>query len=146
MNLIEKSLAIALRAYAGNKDKAGETYILHPLRLMHRMASDEEMAVALLHDVLEDSHITAQGLLDEGIPTRVVATVEDLTKQNGENYDDFIARVAENELALKIKLADIEDNLNVLRLKSLTEKDFKRVVKYHRAWNRLVAQGKKYAK
>lgn len=137
MNIVEKSLELALRAYAGKKDKAGKTYILHPLRLMNRMESEEEIAVALLHDVIEDSCITAQDLLSEGLPTTVVEAVKYLTRHSGESYDDFITRVSENELATKIKVVDIEDNINVLRLNALTEKDLKRVAKYHKAWTRL---------
>lgn len=137
MNIIEKSLEIALRAYAGRKDKAGQTYILHPLRLMNRMESDVERAVALLHDVIEDSDITDEELLNEGIPKTVVDAVKCLTKREEENYDDFIARVSANDLATKIKIVDIEDNINVLRLKRLTKKDLARVVKYHSAWNQL---------
>ena len=66
MKLIEASLNIALRAYAGKVDKAGREYILHPLRVMAKMKTDEEMSAALLHDVLEDSEITAEQLLAEG--------------------------------------------------------------------------------
>lgn len=130
-------MEIALRAYAGRKDKAGQTYILHPLRLMNRMESDVERAVALLHDVIEDSDITDEELLNEGIPKTVVDAVKCLTKREEENYDDFIARVSANDLATKIKIVDIEDNINVLRLKRLTKKDLARVVKYHSAWNQL---------
>ena len=137
MNLIEKSLQIALRAYTGQKDKAGKTYILHPLRLMNRMESDEEMAVALLHDVIEDSEITEKDLLKEGIPSEVVDAVKCLTKRKGESYDDFITRVSKNDLASKIKIVDIEDNIDILRLNKLTEKDLKRIAKYHKAWKKL---------
>jgi (p)ppGpp synthase/HD superfamily hydrolase len=68
MSLIEKSLHIALRAYAGKTDKAGREYILHPLRVMAKMSTDLERSAALLHDVIEDSDITARELLAEGIP------------------------------------------------------------------------------
>ncbi len=136
-NLIEKSLQIALKAYAGQKDKAGSAYILHPLRLMAKMQTEEEMSVALLHDVIEDSDYTAQDLLDKGIPESVVTAVQLLSKVDGESYDDFIDRVLKNKLALKIKKADIEDNINILRLNSLESKDLERVAKYHRAWQKL---------
>ncbi|MDZ7692258.1 MAG: hypothetical protein U5K69_14175 [Balneolaceae bacterium] len=137
MDLIEKSLQIALEAYKGQTDKAGETYILHPLRLMSQMDTKEEMAVALLHDVVEDSDYSGSDLLDEGIPEPVVAAVEYLTKNDGESYDEFTDRVLDNELATKVKIADIEDNMNILRLDSIGEKDLKRVAKYHKAWNKL---------
>ena len=135
MDLIEQSLQIALEAYRGQTDKAGETYILHPLRLMAQMDTKEEMAVALLHDVIEDSKYTAEMLVDEGIPEEVVEAVEYLTKKEGESYEEFTNRVVDNKLAAKIKKADIEDNMNILRLESLSEKDLQRVAKYHKAWH-----------
>jgi len=135
MDLIEQSLQIALDAYRGQTDKAGETYILHPLRLMARMDTKEEMAVALLHDVVEDSEYTSQMLKDKGISEDVVEAVVYLTKRDGESYEDFTERVLENNLAAKIKKADIEDNLNILRLEKVDEKDLKRVAKYHKAWH-----------
>jgi len=137
MTLIEKSLAIALRAHVGAIDKAGRAYILHPLRLMAKMTTDTEMSVALLHDVIEDSDITADELLAEGIPNDVVTAVLCLTKQAGENYQDFVLRAKQNPIARKVKIADIEDNLNVLRITNLTEKDLARIAKYHAAWQLL---------
>lgn len=137
MNIIEKSLAVALKAYAGQTDKAGKTYILHPLRLMAKMDNEFEMAVALLHDVIEDSAYTSKDLLNQGIPRAVVDAVQVLTKIEGERYDQFIARVMKNPLATKVKVADIEDNINVLRLEQLGEKDLQRIAKYHKAWKTL---------
>lgn len=137
MDLIEKSLSIALKAYAGQKDKAGKTYILHPIRIMAKMETIEEMAVALLHDVIEDSEVTVKELLKQGIPAKVVKAVQTLTKIEGENYDQFIDRVLKNKLAAKVKKADIEDNINVLRLKSVSSKDLERIAKYHKAWKKL---------
>jgi len=137
VDLIEKSLEIALKAYVGQKDKAGETYILHPLRIMSKVSSAEEKSVALLHDVIEDSDITAEDLLSFGIPAEVVSAVQALTKLEDESYEDFITRVKTNPLATKVKIADIEDNINVLRLESVGSKDLERVAKYHKAWKML---------
>ena len=132
--LIESSLQIALRAYAGKTDKAGREYILHPLRVMAKMKTDLEMSVALLHDVIEDSDITAEQLLAEGIPAEVVEAVVCLSKNANEEYQDFVARAKKNKLAAKVKIADIEDNIDVLRLASLNENDLARIKKYHTAW------------
>lgn len=139
MSLIETALAIALEAYAGKTDKAGKPYILHPLRLMAKMTGEEAMAAAMLHDVIEDSEITADDLRQRGMPEGVVWAVKCLTRNDGESYADFIERVRQNPFAVAIKLADIEDNLNVLRLNTLTDADLRRVEKYHRAWHRLKA-------
>lgn len=137
MALIETSLTIALHAHTGVVDKAGRAYILHPLRLMAKMTTDIEMAVALLHDVIEDSDITAADLLAQGIPNEVVEAVLCLTKQADENYQDFVLRAKQNTIARKVKIADIEDNINVLRISNLTEKDLARIAKYHAAWHLL---------
>jgi (p)ppGpp synthase/HD superfamily hydrolase len=135
--LIETSLQIALRAYAGNVDKAGREYILHPLRVMAKMKTELEMSAALLHDVLEDSDIPAEELLAEGIPAEVVEAVQHLTKMEEEEYMDFVARAGKNKIAAAVKLADIEDNIDVLRLSSLGEEDLARIRKYHAAWHLL---------
>jgi len=137
MKLIEKSLSLALRAYAGKTDKAGREYILHPLRLMAKMKTDLEMSAALLHDVIEDSDITAEQLLAEGIPAEVVEAVQYLSKNENEDYQDFVARAKKNAIAAKVKAADIEDNIDVLRLSSLDENDLARIKKYHAAWRLL---------
>ncbi|HEX5940781.1 MAG TPA: hypothetical protein VFY66_00825, partial [Anaerolineales bacterium] len=125
------------RAYAGKTDKAGREYILHPLRVMAKMNTDLERSAALLHDVLEDSDLTAGELLAEGIPAEVVEAIQYLSKNEGEDYQNFVARAKRNKIAAKVKLADIEDNIDVLRLSSLNESDFARIKKYHTAWRLL---------
>lgn len=137
MDIIEKSLKIALEAYAGKKDKAGKTYILHPLRIMANMETEDEMSVALLHDVIEDSKFTDEDLLDIGIPENIVKAVNLLTKVEGQSYEQFIQNLLINQLAVKVKKADIEDNINILRLNEVNDSDLKRIAKYHKAWKRL---------
>jgi (p)ppGpp synthase/HD superfamily hydrolase len=103
------------------------------------MDTDDEMAVALLHDTIEDAPFTAKSRLDAGIPSNIVDAVQVLTKIDGEDYEQFIERVLKNELAVKVKKADIEDNMNILRLDTLNDADLKRVRKYHDAWKVLVS-------
>ena len=137
MDLIELAIDIALNAHKGQKDKASKPYILHPLRLMGKMQTPEEMATAVLHDVLEDSAFTAVDLVERGISVEIVKAIECLTKLSGESYGDYLERVSNSALAVKVKLADLEDNMNILRLDSLTEKDLIRIEKYHLAWKTL---------
>lgn len=137
MNILEIALKLALNAHAGQTDKAGRPYILHPLRIMSQMHTDEERVVALLHDVLEDSCYKPQDLIEQGIPSNLVKTIMLLSKNEHDNYDKFIEKISKNRLAVKIKKADIEDNLNLLRLKSIHSNDVKRIKKYHTAWNKL---------
>lgn len=138
MSLIETALSIALKAHSGQTDKGGAVYILHPLRIMAKMSNDTERAVAVLHDVLEDSPYTTQDLLDEGISAEVVTAVLALTKKADIHgvvmtYEDYLVGVKANALARKVKLADLEDNMDLSRLINVTDKDLKRCEKYQKA-------------
>jgi (p)ppGpp synthase/HD superfamily hydrolase len=145
MNPLVKAIAIASNAHLTHEpDKGGAAYILHPLRMMMRMTTDEERMVAVLHDVVED-HIdegwTFERLADEGIPESVIAALRCVTKvTEDEDYTAFIHRAASNPLAKAVKLADLEDNMNVLRIADLSDKDVKRLRKYHSHWKWLMAQ------
>ena len=134
MATLGKAIAIAAQAHQEQYDKAGTPYILHPLRMMLRMSSETEMIAAILHDVVEDTDWTLDKLRQAGFAAEVVQAVECLTHRDHETYDEFIARVRTNALASKVKLADLEDNMDMRRLNTLTEKDAERLHKYHRAW------------
>jgi len=134
MATLGKAIAIAAQAHQDQYDKAGAPYILHPLRMMQRMSSETEMMAAILHDVVEDTDWTLDKLRQAGFAAEVVQAVECLTHRDHETYDEFIARVRTNAIASKVKLADLEDNMDMRRLSTLTEKDAERLHKYHRAW------------
>jgi (p)ppGpp synthase/HD superfamily hydrolase len=133
MATLERAIEIACRAHAGQVDKAGAPYILHPLRMMLAVRSPEERMAAVLHDVVEDSTVSLEQLRAEGFPAAVVAAVEALTKREGEAYEAFIRRVAPNALAREVKLADLRDNSDLSRIAEPTEKDRARIEKYRRA-------------
>lgn len=133
MATLERALVIAAEAHQGTTDKGGAPYILHPLRLMQQMTTTDERIVALLHDVVEDSPWTLDALRAEGFFEEVVSAVDGLTRREGESYEDFIERGAANPLARRVKLADIEDNMDVRRLVEIGEKDLERLQRYQRA-------------
>lgn len=130
MNLLEKAIAIAVGAHRNQKDKAGAPYILHPLRIMLQMKSDEERIAAVLHDVVEDSDWTLEELKEEGFPGAIIAAVDCLTRRAGESYTAFVKRAGKNPLARKVKRADLVDNLDIMRMKRLSEKDRQRLNRY----------------
>ena len=134
MSNLEKAILIAVQAHKNQRDKAGETYILHPLRLMLKMDSETEMIAAVLHDVVEDSNWTLADLKREGFSEEVLSVIECLTRRDQETYEEFIERVKFNPTARKIKLADLEDNMAIKRISEPTEKDWGRLKKYHQAW------------
>jgi (p)ppGpp synthase/HD superfamily hydrolase len=134
MTLLEKAIEIALRAHAGQKGKDGSPYILHPLRVMTRVGTDEERIAAVLHDVVEDSDVTLDDLRQAGFSEKVLTTVKLLTHEEGVSYEDYVNRLKSDPMARRIKLADLEDNSDIRRLSGIEEKDLERLRKYHRAW------------
>ncbi len=110
MASIEKALQIAARAHEGQRDKDGQPYILHPLRVMNAVEGEPAKVVAVLHDVIEDTSVTAEDLRREGFDEAVLAAVESLTHRKGEPYADYVVRCKGDEIARQVKLADLEDN------------------------------------
>lgn len=106
--------------------------------MMRRLETETEMIVAVLHDTVEDTHWTLKDLHAAGFSSEVVEAVDCLTRREGETYDEFIERAKSNPLARRVKLVDIEDNLNITRLSEVTDKDVERLRKYHRIRQRLI--------
>ena len=131
--LEELAFEIAKTAHAGQTDKAGLDYILHPLQVAAEVTTDEEKAVALLHDIIEDTDVTASELLAKGLPDNVVEAVEALTKKHNQNYAAYLAGVKKNRLATAVKLADLKHNSDLSRLEKITQKDRERAEKYRKA-------------
>lgn len=136
-NLVYKAMCINQDAHAGQEDKGGRPYFLHPQRVAGIISnrSREAIATALLHDVIEDTSYTFDDLREEGISEEVIAAVDALSKRKDESYNDYLGRVSENQLAVEIKLADILDNMDTSRLKlPLTQQDIFRLDKYRKAY------------
>lgn len=131
--LWSRALAIATRAHEGQVDKAGAVYLLHPIRVSQRCQKEAEKIVALLHDVVEDSAVTADDLRNE-FPDFIVEAVLALTRQAGETYENFIVRCSQNAVACQVKMHDLEDNMDITRLPALTNTDLERLNKYIRAY------------
>lgn len=130
---IKIAYEIAQKAHAGQVDKAGMDYIKHPEAVASFVNTNEEKATAYLHDVLEDTEITANDLLSAGIPHKVVEAVQVLTKEKYTPYFEYLSRVKENSLARTVKLADLKHNSDRSRLARITDKDLKRLEKYRKA-------------
>ncbi len=147
MASLERAIALAAQAHGGQIDKAGAPYILHPLRVMLRLDTPEAMQAAVLHDVLEDTSVTVDALRDAGFSDPVIEAVEALTRRPDETYAAFIDRVKAHPVARRIKLADLEDNLDLRRLPDPdfpSRSDLDRVKRYYRAWTTLTDQPDHY--
>jgi (p)ppGpp synthase/HD superfamily hydrolase len=139
-NLLGLAISIAAEAHVNQVDKGGNPYILHPIRLMMRLRTDDHelMMIAVLHDVVEDSPEWTFGrLIDVGFSERVIDALRCLTHNHNESYDDYIERVCTNIDAIKVKKEDLRDNSDITRLKGISDKDLLRTRKYHRAFVRL---------
>ena len=138
MNTVEQSmvdlaLSIARKAHEGQLDKAGVDYIEHPIYVASQVDTEEEKAVALLHDVIEDSPVSAEELLQAGLPETVVTAVQILTKKKEQDYQTYLETVKTNPLARVVKLADLKHNSDLSRLPSITAEDRERLKKYKKA-------------
>lgn len=135
--MLNKAIKIAVNAHEGQVDKGGEPYIFHPLRVMLAGRNETERICGVLHDTIEDSEITLAFLQEAGFSDDVLIVLACLTKNPGENYDDFIGRILENKTASFVKLLDLKDNMDLSRLSELTDEDKVRLEKYGRAVERI---------
>lgn len=139
MSTIQKAEEIAAAAHANTFDKFGAPYMHHVHRVMLAGQTEEEKIVGLLHDVVKDTEWTLADLRKEGFSTRIIDALACVTKlSEDEDYESFIERVAKNPLAIRVKLNDLEDNLDIKRIPMLTPNDFDRLTKYHKAYKYLL--------
>ena len=131
---LECAVEIAARAHAGQTDKTGAPYLLHLMRVGLQQETESAMIAGVLHDLVEDTAWTVADLEEEGFPAEVVETIERLTRRPEESYEGFIRRVGEHPMARQVKIADLEDNMDVTRLESVGRTDADRLAKYLRAW------------
>ena len=130
MATLERAIEIAAKFHSGQVDKAGQPYVLHPLRLMFAVSTPQERMAAVLHDVVEDTDMTLADLAREGFSQDVVAAVQALTKLPGESRIEAAHRAAANPIARAVKLADVTDNMDLSRIADPSEKDFARLKEY----------------
>jgi (p)ppGpp synthase/HD superfamily hydrolase len=140
MSTLARAIAIASAAHVDQREKAGSPYILHPIRIMLRMNTETEMMVAILHDVVEDTPWTMEQLRGEGFSGEVVDAVDCVTRRETETYAEFVERARYNPVARKVKIADLEDNMDIRRLPEISDKSLQRLKMYHQAWSSLRAE------
>ena len=136
--MLNKAIEIAAKAHQGQFDKCGEPYILHPIRVMLSTKTDLERICAVMHDVIEDSFLSFDELRKEGFSEEVIEIIDCLSRRVGEDYSDYISRVLTNEVACKIKLADLNDNMDPTRIQCHTEKDMARIERYKSSKRRIL--------
>lgn len=131
-NMLANAIALAAEKHNGQFDKSGMPYILHPLKVMHYLKTDdmELMCIAVLHDVVKDCNVTYKDLHDLGMSKRVIEGVCRLTKIPGQSPEEYLEGIKSNPDAIKVKLCDLRHNIDARRLKGISEKDAARMNKY----------------
>jgi (p)ppGpp synthase/HD superfamily hydrolase len=130
MSTLERAIEIAAQAHAGQRDKAGNPYILHPIRVMMSVGTPEERIAAVLHDTVEDTAITLEVLNDAGFSNKIVEAVRALTKEEGETRIKAASRAVRDPIARQVKLADVADNMDLDRIPNPTSRDHARMEEY----------------
>ncbi len=144
--MLGKMLSIAATFHENHKDKGGQPYFLHCLRVMQGLrSSDEELCcIALGHDLIEDTKVTAEVLEYDGFSNRVIEGIVSLTKVEGESYEQYKEKVMKNSDAILVKMQDLKDNSDITRIKSVTEKDIKRTIRYYNFYLELEDKAKEF--
>ena len=140
MSNLERAIEIAVSAHKGQTDKGGNPYILHPLRVMMSLETDEEKIVGVLHDVVEDSDWTFEDLKSEGFSGQIIDALKSVTKNESEHGTDegyyrFVERAKTNPLGSQVKMADLRDNMDITRIPAehLDDKAISRLRRYKRS-------------
>jgi len=139
MSTLARAIALAAQYHEGQTDKGGRPYVFHPLRLMLKALTEQEQIAAVLHDTIEDTDLTLDDLRKEGFSDEIVEAIDRLSRREDETYREFILRIKENRLAARVKILDLQDNMDLTRIKKPSEKDQKRLLKYSRALDTLLS-------
>ena len=140
-DLIYKSLEIITQLFNDKVDKGGNPYVIHLLKVYSGVSSFKEKVVALLHDVIEDTDVTKNDLLEIGFNSDIIESVVTLTKKRGEDYRDYIDRIinSNDEVAMNVKLSDLKCNMDINRIKNPTTNDYERIHKrYEPAYDKIL--------
>jgi len=137
--MLDIAIAITAEAFRGKFDKGGSPYILHCLHVMDTVRPQTELnrTVGVLHDLIEDTSYTLDDLYKLGFNHEVVEAVSACTHIDNVPYDDYIMALAKNSTSRAVKLADLRHNSDITRMKGVRDKDFARLVKYHKAYKYL---------
>lgn len=136
--MLEKAIELALKFHKGQiKNGTGEEFVLHVLRVMLKMNTEDEKISAVLHDIIEKTNCTLEDLKQLGFSNKIINTVDALSKRKGEDYSDYIKRVKKDTDAVKIKIADLEDNMDIRNIKELTQTDIEKMNRRKKYYNEL---------
>ena len=132
MKLI-KAFLLCMVKHWKQKDKAGKRYVWHPIHVMINVKGYNEKIVALLHDIVEDTEVTVPDLKNLKFSKEVIEAVDVITKKKEQEYFSYLKSIRDNSIAKKVKIEDLKHNSDLKRLRSITQKDIDRAIKYKKA-------------
>ncbi len=137
---LSKALDLAIEVHKGQYDRNGLPYLGHVVRVMNAGQTLQEKIVGALHDVVEDSPMTIEDLRLHGFDDEIVDAVDAITfYDEAETYDEYIDRVIKNRIAVRVKLNDLTDNMDIRRLSELDNQSIQRLKKYFRAYKTIIS-------
>ena len=136
---LTEAIFTSAKAHVTQVDKGGEPYIFHAIRVSANLIlkSEDEKVVGMLHDVVEDGKFTIEELIANGLTAIQADMLDKVTRREGETWSAYVSRICTDESAIRIKISDLEDNMDVKRLTSMSTVDAKRILKYHSLWRHL---------
>lgn len=138
--MLEEAIALAVKAHKGQKkNRSGEPYIMHVLRVMNKGKTEDENIAGVLHDIVEKSTYTITDLRKKGFSKKIVEAVDCLTRRKDESYADYIKRIKKNTLAIKVKISDLEDNMQINTGNNIKNIDLEKLAKHKKYWQELVS-------
>ena len=141
MPTLDDAILLAVQAHKGTTDRYGAPFILHVLRVMMRLESETEKTVGMLHDVVEKTPFTFETLRAAGYSEEVLQALDCVTRRQDETYEEFVDRAFANPIAKRVKIADLEDNIDTRRMRELPSEDAERLDRKIRAWRKLRGGG-----
>ena len=135
-HLLETAIRLAAKVHRGQLDRFGKPYVLHVMRVMMGGEDFDEQVLGALHDVLERSDLTMSDLEKKGFSPRILKALDHITRRADETYEQYIDRVVEDNLAIRVKINDLADKMDLRHVDQLDDSDLKRynkqLIAYHR--------------
>lgn len=136
-DLLERAIRLAAKVHKGQVDRFNKPYVLHVMRVMMRGHDKEEQVLGAIHDVLERSTLTVEDLAKKDFPPRILTALQHISRVPEEDYEQYIDRVMEDPLAIRVKLHDLADKMDLLHVDTLSHADLKRYNKQLAAYHRM---------
>ena len=139
MSILQDAEQLAYKYFKDKKDRGGNPYMQHLRFVKNHCLTYDGQIVGILHDILEDTDCSISELREVIIREDLIQAIQLVSRKQSEKYSDYIRRIidSKNINAIEVKLHDLENNMDITRLKSIEQKDIDRIRKYKKAYNRI---------